>query len=308
LEFFVKIDEHIILQRNEANFQEIETENILQNITLIEETLSKATTNKESTSNIIANITLDEQSEDTTAFNQISQPKIDIYDPLQSPVIETKSVEKSMNPRFRTSFYNKEFVQFVEGTNIEYKNYYLPFTPTIEFNLKKQISAFLNANGGRIYLGINDNKIVYGMRLTPKERDFLKVEIQSNYLRNFYPDCRQFIQIHYVPVKEETTKKYLKNSYVVKIIVRQGEPDRLYRCEKTSFKAFIRLDGLSATLDAQRIEEEIVKRKESPRKRANLDDFIDPEPEQPFESKEHEVFYNYNYYNNYGGQYVIRER
>ena len=43
---------------------------------------------------------------------------------------------------------------------IEYKNYSFPFNVKHKEQFKKQICAFLNSKGGRIFIGITDDKVV----------------------------------------------------------------------------------------------------------------------------------------------------
>ena len=47
----------------------------------------------------------------------------------------------------------------------EFKNYYLPLNQQKGEELKRQFCAFLNNKGGRLYLGINEQKIVKGVIL-----------------------------------------------------------------------------------------------------------------------------------------------
>ncbi|KRX08791.1 hypothetical protein PPERSA_08102 [Pseudocohnilembus persalinus] len=83
-----------------------------------------------------------------------------------------------------------------ESNNIEYKNYSPKiFCKKINqdndidpiFQLKKIICAFYNSQGGNIFIGINDQQRVKGMKLTQKLQDMYIQQFQ-NLFKNFIPD------------------------------------------------------------------------------------------------------------------------
>ena len=180
----------------------------------------------------------------------------------------------------RTYFYNNEKLAYGEDLYTEFKNYFFPLSNDKKEELKKQICAFLNSKGGRIYIGITDSKIVKGIFMDYKKRDWIRNEI-INYTYDFYPKCRtNKIDISFIPIKDNDDN-YEKNLFVIKIIVHQGETDQLYSMTEKGFNAYIRLPGQCAYLTALEIKDEIIKRSNNPDKGLNDLEFQDPEPENP---------------------------
>jgi hypothetical protein len=197
-----------------------------------------------------------------------------------------KNIIVKTDPKLRTSFYYNEVINDDEGLQIEYKNYNLPFSSNIVENLKKQFCGFLNADGGRLYVGITDDKIVKGIRLTAKQRDLLRNDL-ANYTIDFYPSCRTSkFEVVYVPLKNKMTETYMNNLWVVKIIVKQGDVDKLYSTVDKGFSSYIRMPGQCVFLSASEIVEEILKRKTSPRVKIDEKEFQDPQVEVPLINEE----------------------
>ena len=224
--------------------------------------------------------------ENNSDINYVSEHDNEFNKKFDDPNEIIKHKDSKMNPRFRKFFIQNETIQYDEDHNIEYKMYTWPFYEYNENNLKKAICAFLNSKGGRLYIGITDNRVVKGIKVSPKERDNVKILIQSQYLATFYPDCRHLVQIQFVPVKDSHQTQYIKSLFIVKIIVEQGNPDRLYSCDKFCFKAFLRLDAMCLNLESSRIEEEIIKRKTDPKSKIDASEFNDPAPDKPIENQE----------------------
>ena len=74
----------------------------------------------------------------------------------------------------RTFFYKNEKLAYGEDQITEFKNYYYPLMIGQEKELKRQYIGFLNSTGGRIYIGINDQKEVKGIVLTYKNCDLFR--------------------------------------------------------------------------------------------------------------------------------------
>ena len=190
----------------------------------------------------------------------------------------------------RTSFYKDEQLTEGEDEFTEFKNYYLPLTEEKINELKRQFCAFLNNKGGRLYLGINDKKIVKGIILSYKKCDGLR-NLLINYTYDFYPKCRlDKIKVYFIPVKNMEDNKFINNLYVVKVIVFQGEPNILYSMTNKGFNSAIRLQGQCANLTAEEITKEIIRRGKlgELNKYENLninEQFNDPEPEKNFENE-----------------------
>lgn len=84
---------------------------------------------------------------------------------------------------------------------------FIEFKESLDKNLTKEITAFANASGGSIYIGINDDKVVKGISITNK----LKSEIQ-NMARNCDPpviiSLEEMGNILLIIVKEGLNKPY----------------------------------------------------------------------------------------------------
>ena len=193
----------------------------------------------------------------------------------------------------RTSFYKDEQLSEGEDEFTEFKNYYLPLTEEKGGELKRQFCAFLNNKGGRLYLGINDQKTVKGVILNYKKCDNLR-NLLVNYTYDFYPKCRlDKIKVYFIPIKSMKNNKFINDLYVVKIIVLQGDPNVLYSMTTKGFISAIRLQGQCANLTAEEITKEIIRRGKlsETKKSINLyyanNQFNDPEPEKNYEN-EHE--------------------
>ena len=179
----------------------------------------------------------------------------------------------------RTFFYHKEKLIYGEDVQIEYKNFSFPFNDKHKEEFKKQICAFLNSKGGRIFIGITDDKIVNGISLNYHEKDKNTNDI-VNLTYDFYPKCRTYVDVCFIPIKSKDNK-YIKNLYVIKIIVSQGETNQLYSYTSKGFMSYLRLKGQCIFLTAEEIKKELSKRDKDPEKQINPNEFKDPEPDNP---------------------------
>lgn len=199
--------------------------------------------------------------------------------------IEMKEL-REIELKNRTFFYKNEYLAYGEDELTEFKNYIYPLVELQEKELKRQYIGFLNNRGGRIYIGINDKKVVRGVILTYKD-----CNIFSNHLvglsNDFYPKCRlDKIKVYFIPIKNSFTKKFINNLYVVKIIILSGDPYSLYSItKKGAFISAIRKQSQVFNLDAEEIANQIIERndlkknKENQIQIPNLNlEFNDPEP------------------------------
>ena len=183
----------------------------------------------------------------------------------------------------RTSFYKDEILAEGEDEFTEFKNYVFPLNEKQGEELKRQFCGFLNGQGGRLYLGINDQKMVKGVVLNYKRCDALR-NLLVNYTYDFYPKCRlDKIKVFFIPIKSMKDNSFINNLFVVKIIILQGEPYILYSMTNKGFNSAIRLQGQCANLTAEEIYKEITRRGALQNNFANNNiinnDFKDPEPE-----------------------------
>ena len=191
----------------------------------------------------------------------------------------TLELVKEIPLKNRTFFYNKEKLVYGEDKQIEYKNYSFPFTKILKEEIKRQICGFLNSKGGRIFIGINDDKIVNGILINYHQRDTITNDI-VNLTYDFYPKCRTYLDVNFIPIKN-INDKYIENLFVIKIIVSQGEPKQLYSCTTKGFNSYLRLKGQCICLTAEEIKQELFKREKNSDFPINSKEFKDPIPENP---------------------------
>jgi hypothetical protein len=214
--------------------------------------------------------------------------KDSLYTPFSSTIQNvTKTEISQVDIRHRTYFYYDELLAIEEGLNVEYKNYRWPLSSNLIDTLKNQICGFLNSLGGRVYIGVNDDRIVKGVYLKPKKKDLIRNQI-TNFTCDFWPKCRtNKIEVTFIPVKtrNKSEEKYLENIYVIKIIVKQGNTNKLYSTCSKGFNAYVRLPGQCVLLSAEEIADEIIKRRENPKNPIEEKAFFDPQAENGNEHK-----------------------
>ena len=181
----------------------------------------------------------------------------------------------------RTFFILNEKLNEEENKQIEFKNYSYPLSEKLREVIIKQICGFINSEGGRIYFGINDFGKVTGISLQSKEKDLFKNEL-VNLSNKFYPSCRtDKFNVSYIPI--QNAGKWVKNLYVLKLIIKKGDNNKLYSISKDYYESFLRLDGQVVRLSSEEISSYIIKRaNQLPIDDKN--DFKDPEPEKIYES------------------------
>lgn len=193
----------------------------------------------------------------------------------------------------RTFFYKDEIIKENKNEVTEFKNYALPLNSQNEKELKRQYCGFLNSKGGRLYLGINDQKIVKGIVLNYKTRDLLKNTL-VNLTSDFYPKCRlSKVVIYFIPIKKLENQSFLKDLFIIKIRIYSGEPNILYSMTNKGYNSCIRINDKFIDLSATEIYNEILKRESIvPNSTLFKDEEIrDPEPEvNPQELEENNIF------------------
>lgn len=178
------------------------------------------------------------------------------------------------------TFFQKNQSLPLENAENEYKNYYYPIGKDQIDKLQILIVAFLNTNGGRIYLGVKDYEfLVCGMHLKEREKGKLKNDFESifNNLVPSLPSSRW--KMYFLPIYGGDSFR-IPNSYVVKIVVKRGRKDTLYF---TSFnEAHERRDGKNHLLSPPEFKEEIKRRSKEQVSEDdwNNSEFTDPEPEE----------------------------
>lgn len=196
------------------------------------------------------------------------------------------------DPKHRQYFYYKENLKCLETDEIEYKNFKLikmvynhnkersrnfpnntngklngnnfnknndndDLFNNVEINeisIKRTICAFLNNKGGRIYFGIRNDGQVYGILLKFEEQDRVR-----NYLQDLskciFPSIRdkKKVKVYFIPVKYENY--FIKNLYVVKLLITQGDQDEIYILSQENLESYTRIDGQNIFLKIPKVLE-----------------------------------------------------
>ena len=181
----------------------------------------------------------------------------------------------------RTFFYRNEKIIEDEELSIEYKDYYFPLGDKQIYELKRQICGFINSDGGRLYIGITDSKIIKGIALNNNNLNSFQ-NLLSKFIGDFSPKITEGkIKIYYIPIKNIQTDQYIDNLYVIKLIIYPGDPKVLYSMSPKTFESSIRLQGQCANLTAEEIHKKIIERNKNKNIIINSNDknFNDPTPE-----------------------------
>lgn len=207
---------------------------------------------------------------------------------------ENKNIIKEKDPILdiplekRTFFYKDEKIKESRNQVIEFKQFSFPLNQDNRDEIKRHFCSFLNAEGGRLYIGINEKNIVEGIVLDNKRRDIIRNKL-INLTFDFYPKCRvDKIFVYFIPIKELKTKIFLPKKYIIKIRIYPGSPEVLYSMtNKGGYYSTIRRNGECIDLDSIEIYNEIIRRDEYRNILNNNDnsyilketEIKDPEPE-----------------------------
>ncbi|CAI8024075.1 Schlafen-like protein 1 [Geodia barretti] len=122
-----------------------------------------------------------------------------------------------------------------ESRNVEYKtgggNYPLKVLPS---HIQKYGSAFLNSDGGTLYVGISDDGRVVGLRLTHPDRQLVSGMIINEFNHFTPPVGGDLYMINFVPCNRN-------DHFVIEIHVKAGVPSEIYADREN--KMWIRRDG-----------------------------------------------------------------
>ena len=168
---------------------------------------------------------------------------------------------KNIPLKDREFLYKDEELIDEENEYTEFKQYSYPFSQEKIDEIKRQYCGFLNSHGGRIYIGINDFRIVKGINLDRKAYESVKNDL-INYSKDFYPTCKiDKINVYFLTLKHSKTNKVMSDLYVIKIIVMPGEPYNLYSINnKGGYISALRLPGQCINLTGEEILTELMKR------------------------------------------------
>ena len=146
-----------------------------------------------------------------------------------------------------------------------------------------EFEEIIGTDGGRLFIGINEQNYVKGVLLNYKKRDEIRNSL-INLAYTFYPKCRiNKVTVYFLPIKDMISKKFISKRFVIKIRILPGEPEMLYSFTNVGYHSTIRKNGECFDLDSNQIYCEIEQRDEL-KYIKNLDKNIineikDPEPE-----------------------------
>ena len=199
-----------------------------------------------------------------------SQIKQDILELRKKPLEE------------RSYFYKEEKISGAEDEKTEFKNYYFPLGRNKREELIRQICSFINSSGGRLYIGIDDERSIKGVP-TDGDVNFYN-NLIFNLMKDFSPKIvpKEFLKFYAIPVKDNMNGSIIDKLFVFKIIIKRGDPSILYSSSNERLNSTIRLQGQCANLTAEEICKEIIERSKKKLTPNNInnhdDDFEKNEP------------------------------
>ena len=126
--------------------------------------------------------------------------------------------------------------------------------------LRGHITAFLNSNGGRIFIGIDsDTMKVTGLTLSTKDKDNFR-NTMSFFVKTIFPDIEndEIVEYYFLPLFDSQNKK-ISNLGVIKLLVLKGEDEHLYSTTDRYYECYKRdSQGEYAQMRAEEIMETLV--------------------------------------------------
>ena len=228
-------------------------------------------------------ILLEEQINNLNLDNDYEIPKINKNENrIKKPNIKEILAQLRKIPLSkRTYFYKNEKIVEDENLSIEFKDYQFPFGEKQIFEIKRQICGFINSNGGRLYIGITDDKIIKGIVLNNNNLNTFE-NLLISCIDKFCPKIPNGkIKMFFIPIKNAEKDSYIENLYIVKLIILPGDPTILYSLSSKTFYSSLRLQGQCANLTAEEIHKNILERskRNNTINSYNEKDFEDPPPE-----------------------------
>ena len=114
-------------------------------------------------------------------------------------------------------------------------------------NAGMYVSAFLNLSKGvgRVYMGVNNDGTITGIRITPDEWDELQL-IFTELMKNIDPPIiPSLVSLEKFPVTPALNQPAIPNHWLVQVVVRPDEKHRLYWFE---YVCYIRRQGSIAKI------------------------------------------------------------
>jgi len=152
-----------------------------------------------------------------------------------------------------------------EGECLEYKHYQTyPFNPVQRNTIKKAICGMLNHKGGSLFIGITDDQVVEGINLSTKQKDEFVNGMFHGLIKDFEPSLtspKKLYEIKFIPIQDQG--KTIENKFVIKIMIKQGDPSELYSTRKDEGDCYKRVDARVLKLSFREIKDEIHERKKN---------------------------------------------
>ena len=174
----------------------------------------------------------------------------------------------------REYFYYDEEIIEGEDEYIEYKNYFFPLGRNQKEELKRQFCSFINSEGGTLFIGINDEKKVKGTK-TEESLSYYQKKMEE-LMNNIFPkiNVKEYLKFKGIVIKDDYGK-IIRDLYVMRIIIKKGDPSILYSVvstdnNKKGIHPTMRLQGQCANLTADEIHKEIIERNRLKTKKGNI--------------------------------------
>ena len=126
-------------------------------------------------------------------------------------------------------------------------------------NLSKYLCAFLNSNSGVIYLGINDDGLVKGIKLSKDQYELAEFEI-GNMINSFEDHVVEgnYIMFQFCQVHRLEDNSVIEDLYVIEILVKQGMLDHVYTTpfkdvKTNDYQCYIKLNGTKKKIEGQNL-------------------------------------------------------
>ncbi len=122
-------------------------------------------------------------------------------------------------------------------------------------NLSKYLCAFLNSNSGVIYLGVNDDGLVKGIKLN--KENYIAAECELNNMINSFEQHvidENLVMFQFCNVHKQNDNSVIDGLYVIEILVKEGLADYIYttpfKDTKTNdYQCFIKLNGTTKKIE-----------------------------------------------------------
>jgi predicted HTH transcriptional regulator len=126
-------------------------------------------------------------------------------------------------------------------------------------NLSKYLCAFLNSNSGVIYLGINDDGLVKGIKLSKDQYELAEFEI-GNMINSFEDHVVEgnYIMFQFCQVHRLEDNSVIEDLYVIEILVKHGMLDHVYTTpfkdvKTNDYQCYIKLNGTKKKIEGQNL-------------------------------------------------------